>query len=354
MIYSIYMDGVRIYDETEDLSLIDSKLTMELNSAGSLEFTIPVEHTYYDLPKPLTSDVEVRENDEIIWFGRVKEINIDFYNKKHIYCEGALAYLNDSIQRPYVYDDGDQTIEQFFDDLITNHNEQVNADRKFKIGEVEVNETYIYRKLNYEGTLNAIQTMCIDAEGGYLFLRRIGDTNYIDWLREVPYSGSQPLQFAVNITDMTQTFDYGDLITCVIPIGEEDETTGEIITCAEANNGYDYVLSDLADTFGRISKAVQFSGIKDPAELVDAAKRWLEDEQFDPWTIEIDSAELSYLNDGYTAFKLGQKIEVLSTPHGINKVFPIIKMEMELDSPTKSITIGNIKKKKLTEIYKEE
>lgn len=354
MIYSVYVDGISIYDEDPENALIEPNSETELNAAGSFEFTLPYSHRYYDLPKPLISDVEIRENNQIIWFGRITEIEIDWYNQKKVYCEGALGYFNDSIQRPKEYDDGDQSIKTFFRDLIDRHNEQVPANRKFVVGEINIDEKFIYRKLDYENTLDCLEDMCVNAEGGYLITRKENDINYIDWLKEVPYVGNQPLQYGLNLTELDQTLDYSELFTSIIPLGEEDEVTGVRATCADENNGLDYIDSDLVKLYGRITKVVEFDGLTQPIDLKEAGDKYILDHQFEPLTIETSAAELAYLNPDYSVFKVGMMVQVTSTPHFIDTQFPILKMGLSLDSGEKNITIGTVKKKTLTEIYKEE
>lgn len=354
MIYSVYVDGINIYEEDPDKTLIEPSSETELNSAGSFEFTMPVNHMYYDMPRPLLSDVEIRENNEIVWFGRVIQIEKDWNNQKIVHCEGALAYFNDSIQRPKEYDDGDQSIKTFFRDLIDRHNEQVPANRRFVVGEVNIDEKFVYRKLDYENTLSCLEQMCINAEGGYLITRKVDGTNYIDWVREVPYIGNQPLQYGLNLTDLDQTFDYSELATAVIPLGDEDANTKVRPTCADENGGLDYIESDLAKIYGRITKVVEFDGVTLPIDLKEAGEKYLADNQFEPLTIETSAAELAYFNPEYSVFKVGMNVQVTSTPHGIDMQLPILKMGLSLDSGEKSITIGNVKKKTLTEIYKED
>lgn len=62
---------------------------------------------------------------------RLKE-KIDFYKRKHIKCEGQLAYLNDSIQRPAEYHDA--TVRGYLETLIRNHNSQVDKSKQFEVG----------------------------------------------------------------------------------------------------------------------------------------------------------------------------------------------------------------------------
>ena len=110
------MDGYDIYGHSEDSTLLSPSLSIELNSAGSLEFTMPTIHKNYDIPQLMTSDVEVYEDGALIWYGRVLEINKDMNNFKQIFCEGPMAYFNDSIQRPEIFDT--TTVHTFFETVI--------------------------------------------------------------------------------------------------------------------------------------------------------------------------------------------------------------------------------------------
>lgn len=349
MIYRVIFDGISIFDTPKELTLLNPKVETELNSAGSFEFTMPKIHSYYDIPKLLTQDVYVYEEDELIFFGRPISINLNWRNDKPVYCEGPLAFFNDSIQRPKeVFD---YSVHTFFRDLITSHNDQVPLNRRFTVGRITVADKLVYRKTDYESTKNCLDRMCLEAEGGYLFFRREDDVTYIDWLDEMPYNSNQPVQFGLNLLDLAQYMDGSDIITAVIPLGEEDETTGERLTIKSVNGALDYIDSDAVSTYGRILAAVEFNGITDASKLLELGKQWLTDQQFDRLSIECDAAELYYLNGDYTPFRVGQNIQVSSTPHLINKTFPLVKISVDLNSAKKQISIGTMPRKTLTEIY---
>ena len=48
MIYRIVADGVDIYGEEAETTLLSPMLETELNTAGSLEFTLPPDHPAYN------------------------------------------------------------------------------------------------------------------------------------------------------------------------------------------------------------------------------------------------------------------------------------------------------------------
>lgn len=353
MIYTVKIDGITVFDEDPERTLESPECEMEMNAPGSFSFVMYPDHEYYNVPQLLTSDVEIWENNEIIWFGRIIKIEIGFLNSKRIECEGALGYFNDSIQRPREFDDGMFSIMDFFEILITNHNSQVPANRHFNVGKVEIDNKFVYRKLDYHSTIDCLTTMCVGAEGGYLVPRREGGKNYLDWFKNPPYTGSQPAQFALNITDLSQILDGTEIKTAIIPLGEEDDN-GDRVNIYNVNNGYDYLTTPAADKYGMISQVVEFSGLNKPEDVILAGEKWIKDKQFDELSIEVNVADLSYLDENYEAFRLGQNIHCTSTPNLIDKYLPIVKMRLRLDSAEKNITIGTIKKQELTEIYKED
>lgn len=348
MIYKVYLDGLSIYDEGYELALLKPSLTMELNTAGSFNFKMPLNHSYYNLPSLLTQTIEVWEEDELLWFGRPIEIKTDFLNRKEVYCEGALAFFNDSIQRPYTYNA--ILISKFFETLIKNHNDQVPENRRFTVGKFDLPNTYIYRKLDYETTFECLSTMCLDAEGGYFFVRRENGVNYIDWVNDLTTIGDQPIQFAVNLLDLNKGMNGADIKTSIIPIGNSGGNSK--LTIAQINYGRDYLdAKEAVEKFGRITTVVQFD-VSTREKLMEKAEQWLKDQQWDPLTIELDAAELHYINPDYDSFKVGQIIHCTSTPHLIDRNFPLLKMSLNLDTAKKQITLGTVPRRTLTEIVK--
>ena len=105
MIYRVIMDGNDILNfQEKPYILLNPNLEIELNTAGSFDFTMPPCHTFYDDIHPITSTIEVYEDEDLLWFGRPMEIKTDFLKNKQVYCEGALSFFNDTVQRPHEYD----------------------------------------------------------------------------------------------------------------------------------------------------------------------------------------------------------------------------------------------------------
>lgn len=133
-----------IYDPAaEDLRtaatmLISPTLTREAGKAGSLEFTIPLGNIAHSALQKLKTIVEVEQDGKTLWRGRVMSHEMDFYLRQKVYCEGELAYFNDTSLVPYKYTD--ISIKEFLAKVISNHNGQTDRYKRFTLGIVNVFE----------------------------------------------------------------------------------------------------------------------------------------------------------------------------------------------------------------------
>ena len=371
MSYSVTLDGNDILDYGDKtLTLLEPKLEAELNTVDAFDFKMPPNHQKYADITPLVSIVEIYEDADLIWFGRVVSVSTDYYREKTVACEGPLGWFSDTVQRYCMYDE--VSIRTFFNTLISNHNIQAPASRRFVVGTIDIDDKTVYRKLDYESTRECLEKMCIEAEGGYLFFRRENGVNYVDWLKDMPYTCNQPVEFGLNLTDISSSFEGTEMINCILPLGDtvkanNDSSKGEVIPeddprvglplTLEHDYGYDIIgSSESVDVYGRIIEVITFSGVKDAATLKSEAEKYLKEEMYNKLTFECTAVELkSYgpgANDNYDHFKLGQKIHCVSKPHALDEEFPLIKMSIDLDSAVKSITLGTAPRQKLTEIVK--
>ena len=377
MIYRVEADNVDIYDlGVKSKILISPKVTDEINVSSAFDFTMPPMHQSYDLIQPLKSTVKVYEDNDLIFIGRPIEYKIDFWKNKKWHFEGPLSYFNDTIQTPWESDNTNTT--EFLSRIISVHNSFVTADRQFTLGNVTVNvNKKLYRKLNYESSWTAINNYLLNAEGGYIFIRHENGINYVDYLAEMPYSTNQPIKFGMNLLDFTRNFNLDDIVTVLAPFGrkdtskseedddwdeedweeyneendDEEEEENDIIDVSSVNHGSIWVKNDtLFNQYGWIAQTQTWSDLHTPQDVYDKAVEWLADKQYDHLIIEAKASELSQLNPNYTKFKVGQSIQIISEPHDLNKEYPLTKIEIELDSAEKTVTLGTLKHRTLTEI----
>lgn len=129
-------------DITDTKKLIGPTLTREVGKAGSLEFTLPLGNVAHSALQKLMTVVEVQQDGKQIWQGRVMSHEQDFLLRQKVYCEGELAYLNDTDVPPYTAKD--VTIRQFLYFLCDNHTKLTDEYKQFYIGNVTVEEQRRY------------------------------------------------------------------------------------------------------------------------------------------------------------------------------------------------------------------
>lgn len=356
--YSIYADGACIYSDVfavDSMKVINPKLTLEDNGAGSLAVTLPPHNAGYASIVRMVTDISVQKDGEEIWAGRVLSESEDFYRNRILYCEGELAYFNDSTQPPAEY--SGMSVRGYLERLIAVHNSKVAANRRFTLGAVTVvDKNFPTYYTNHDKTMAVFNAM-VEQYGGHLRVRKVDGVRYLDYLAEYPDTCSQVIQFGSNIIDFTKQWDSTEFATVIVPLGNrlEDspiETLDAYLTVESVNHGSMYVQSNEAvAVYGWIEKAVTWDDVSDPAVLLEKAKAYLSDIQFDNMELELSALDLHYLDVDVEAVKLLDEIRVISRPHGLDRMFPVTKLEIPLDSPEQTqFKLGTTVKTSLTSV----
>lgn len=356
--YKILVDNILMYDSrVEELALINPVVTLEENKAGSFSFKIPPNHPYYDLIQRRKSVVQVFQDDdkEPIFSGMCIEISNDFYKQKEIYCEGELSYFNDSIQRPARYQD--IQVRRLLENLIANHNEQVETTKRFEVGivtAVDANDS-LYCYTNMESTMKCLKEDLADDLGGFFRIRHQEGVKYLDYLEGSQNTNTQIIKLGKNLLDFTSNIDSSEIATAIVPLGaklEESDIEGleKRLTIDSINDGKDYVYSQEAvDSFGWIYKVVTWDDVTTAEALKRKAEMYLSEIQFENMVIEAKAIDLHLDNSEIERFKLSDEIRVVSKPHGLDKYFRLTKMTINLNNPeSNTITLGKEEKTSLS------
>jgi len=78
---------------------------------------------------------------------------------------------------------------------------------------------------------------------------------------------------------------------------------------------------------------VNWDDVSDPQVLLEKAREYLADLQFDNLELELSALDLHYLDVETEAVKLLDEIRVISRPHGLDRLFPVTRLEIPLDAP---------------------
>ena len=348
--YRVYCDGFPLYNSKLDgLKIFSPSVELEVNKTGSFVFTLYPSHPYYSMIREMKSMVTVYQDDFLLFKGRVLDEEVGFHNERRVTCEGELAFLLDSIQRPYDYTG---TIEGFLNLLIDSHNAQVEESKWFTVGNVTVTDPndYIVRSnIDYVSVWEEMQKKLLDLLGGYIIVRHEGYINYIDYLQDFTLLSPQKISFGRNLLDLKRIVKGADIATALIPLGaklkdDEGRDTDERLTIQSVNGGVDNLVdNDAVAKYGYIVKANVWDDVTEPANLLTKGKAYLDELVKLPESIELTAADLATVNTSFSSFHLGTYVSVNSGPHGLNQNFLVRKLSLNLlDPAANKLTLGGL------------
>lgn len=214
--------------------VLSPKLTREVSKGGSLVFTMTRDHAQYDMLQKLSTVVQVRRDGKEIWRGRVLKHEADFYNRRVVYCEGALSYFNDSSITPFNYKGN---LRQFLQHLIDAHNDQVKSKMKcFQLGTVTAALGNLVVQFgdadqygvgeDYGKVWDILDKLVLKVFGGYFYCGFDAATgynvlNYCDQAVEAKRQTAQKIEYGRNLLNLSETTDATDLYTRIYPIGNK-------------------------------------------------------------------------------------------------------------------------------------
>ena len=352
--YRITCDEYVLHDpRIDELKVIGATCNLEVNKTGSLTFSIPPTHPYYDVIHKHTSEITLYRDDRVLFNGRVLNDEIDFNNIKHVECEGELSYLIDSIQRGKIYQlNGGSTnvIETYLQDVINIHNQQVDERKRFNVGLVNVTDpnNYLYKISNYENTLSVLSDDLLKTYGGYFRVRRNEGVKYIDYLHQFTNACNQRIEFGKNIIDLTQFIRGEDIYTAIIPLGARLDTQSEgesydrrlnISSVPDQTEGTlvkvdDYIYdTEAVEKWGWIWKVETWDDITVADNLLRKGKEALSSSVNENLSIELTALDLNLLDVDVDAVMIADLIECYSLPHNLHEVFVVKSMTVDIDNP---------------------
>lgn len=342
--FTIKADGRELYNPAlfdEKFQVINPELTLEVNKAGSLSFTMPPCNVMWGSLNKLTSVISVEQDGNEIFRGRVMNDETDTYKQRHVYCEGELAYLLDSIQRPYEF--SGKAVD-LFKQFITSHNESVNAEKQFAIGHITAvgeNKEAAIDTSEYSDTFTEINNKLLNAYGGYIRVRHVNATRYIDYLPKAGNDNTQPIQFGVNLLDLKESISAEDVFTVLIPTGAMQKGDNgrftEPLKISSVNNELDFIEdAEGVAKYGRIWKTKHWDYIEEPQALKEKGMEYLRTGISEDATLTIKAVDMHFVDPEKQRIAIGDMVRILSDPHGLDRVTICYKIVMPLQEPDKT------------------
>ena len=338
----LYADGRLIYNSrTDTRRLLGLKTTTGLNKSGTAEIVLPPGHPAYNDFISYRTVVTLYENGVLRFRGRVLYPSDDFYNRRTVTCEGERGFFQDSVIRPYLYQDEPAAI---FADALEKYNASVDEFKRFTLGTVTVTDPNDYVRLESDSaeTFAAFFDKLVERCGGYItFSDDENGGRAVNWLENVGRDNNQPIEFGENLLDFTRSGQSPDLATALLPYGAQ-LSSGKRVTIESVNGGVDYIQDDNAVALrGFIMKTETWDDVTDPANLLTKARQWLAEHKLAVTSLQLTAADLSRMDRRLDSFLDGDRIPVRSTPHSLDDTFQLTDRETDwLDPGGSGITLG--------------
>lgn len=350
--YRITLDGNTIYDPRLPECFVENPvLHQKANKIATLSFRIYPTHAQYGQFVKLASIASVYKGSQTrpMWKGRVLSTTMRTDKSMVIEFEDLLAYLLDSIVRPFEFSGN---VPDFLEFVLTRHNEQVTPAQQIRLGTVTVTDPngYIARSsVDYLSSWEVIESKLIKTHGGYLRLRHESDGMYLDYLEgtleDLP-TAINVIEYGENLSELIDESNAEATYTACIPLGAKiklaDDTGDEIerrLTVESVNGGLDYIVNDEAlAQRGWIcapAKETTWDDVTLPANLLRKAREFLNNQG-----VKLkNTLKLKAIDDGFDYL---HHVRVQSTPHNIQKTYLITEKTTPLADPKgATITVGS-------------
>ena len=384
------------------------KTNPEYDNVRSMESCIIVEKYYND---PVHYDPENNNPISEVWRGRVISRETDFYSNAQIVCEGILGALRDHIviggmkalTDPKLYTQHGLSLDGvlykvglIIDNPGTRWTSTSNLYREITLqpsGAILSNSNHpiyknegIYAIEQYEETENIT---CLDAlnmliEKYPIFLRHSDPYFSVNTPQTIHYSviddheyvSNQKIEFGSNLLDLSEMINFSSLYTLAWAFGKEnkskvklnlstlkgyDDGTFQIPenllpgldlkTTGNLNDIYygPIVHKELVNAYGYIEKVLDFPEISKAEELRDKAISQFKKDVDYSVQINLKAVDLSLINVDYNEFEVGDFVQVISVPHGINTNTICSKIVLDLESPSNNEYSFGLNFKSLTD-----
>lgn len=343
-----------IHDEKTSVNVVyNATVNIEVNKSGTFTFAVAPNHPYYDELKIRKTLVDVYQDESVVFCGIITSIVTDFYKQKKVTCEGLMTLFNDTIQRP---SSTTGTARSIIETLLTNHNSQIAfLNEQITIGTIDsIGSNTLTIETNMSTTMSALQNI-VKLNGGFMRIRKANNVIYFDYVSAAQNTNKQIVKIGSNLMDFNKNYNLNDVCSYIIPVGatlENPTVANERVTISSVNSGKDYLSTGITDV-GNIYTVVEFSDITDPSVLKSKAENYIASMSAENICIEVKAFDLSITNDAFESFKLLDSVRIISSPHGIDNYYPLTKMKININDPSKNtITLGEEKIKTISEQVK--
>lgn len=366
----LYSATAELVYDPRDRQMVDkgyivlaASFTNCIDGAGEASFTIPPAHPLYHSLYNIKTHIMIKDDDKVVWYGRIFSIKRGFTNCKVITCEGAMAFLNDICLAPYRYykenpnrgqpDEPDyiqdpKTKADHIDYIMDVYNSRATECRRLSFSTPTIIEFQTGLVIEgcdgYNTVLTEIKSMIGELNYHLIMSYGVSSSNVRPGismsLGKLPLAKTlQTIEFGKNLLDFEEFINSESIYGTIIPVGNGDsncfndngkDPMDSILPLKE--RGY-YVTGNTSE-YGMIDKVINFDNISNPQALTDAAEAVFQLGGGNAATeFTIKAVDLHLLDVNTDTFTVGDSVEVKSVPHNLDKEFIISEININMLQP---------------------
>ena len=330
--------------------IVSGSYHRETNGAGKLTFAVRFHHPSIRYFRRYEGIVSLYNDWLLMFRARIVNIETDHFGSCSVECEGVLAFLNDTIVPPYVFNEtshiqpGDMSnncrYPLFVREIVNLHNAMSKQSNQFtfidETGGAYSDLKFTTDSQSYDTAWTNIQTKGLDNIGGYLEVRYTETENQLVFRSEITRRSTQSIRQGVNLKSLRIGSDGEPFATAIYPISKYTDENGkqQTIGVASVNDDSNFIENpEAVNKYGRIVRFVQYAGISSPLELkriatADLVAKYLSR----PTVYEVEAVDMTNINLA-SPLEVDTLVPIISIEPQVNTVEPLNVMDVDLVNP---------------------
>lgn len=339
--------------------LVSAVLSKSTTTYDSFTFDIDPTHAMYTEIEPYTCFVKVTRPDKglTLFEGRVLTYSDSMDSsgtvQKEAVCEGLEGFLHDSVQPWKEFHN--TTPKDFLQELITEHNRQVESYKQITLGTVTVTNSTdnVYRFTDdTQDTWANIQDKLVSRLGGEMRIRNEGGKLFLDYEPEISSECTQRIELSHNMVSSSRNVDPTEIVTVLKPLGATQErqnsdgstdVSSPHLTIASVNNGSDYLRDEaLINQFGIHVKTETWEDVTTPQALLAKGRAFLNAQKAIKYQLQAGYIDLSFLEETIGMIECGSYVSIVNQLEGLYATERIVAMSLDLlDVANSTLTLSD-------------
>lgn len=339
--------------------LVSAVLSKSTTTYDSFTFDIDPTHAMYTEIEPYTCFVKVTRPDKglTLFEGRVLTYSDSMDSsgtvQKEAICEGLEGFLHDSVQPWKEFHN--TTPKDFLQELITEHNRQVESYKQITLGTVTVTNSTdnVYRFTDdTQDTWANIQDKLVSRLGGEMRIRNEGGKLFLDYEPEISSECTQRIELSHNMVSSSRNVDPTEIVTVLKPLGATQErqnsdgstdVSSPHLTIASVNSGSDYLRDEaLINQFGIHVKTETWEDVTTPQALLAKGRAFLNAQKAIKYQLQAGYIDLSFLEETIGMIECGSYVSIVNQLEGLYATERIVAMSLDLlDVANSTLTLSD-------------